>query len=246
MADPLSIAACAIAVAGAGFKLADTIHSFVDKVRTAERHLRPIAQHVDLTSSILDTIRDLLGHEKIQKLCHNRLLVSIKSSMKGCRDAFRELYHYLPGCSWGRRHSRGWWAVCDVSSWRGLEHPARQSVVCHPSGRAWVGVGSPHRRSCLPNSPMPHCILLRKYCEAYQRATAGARARTLRFLLVHSVCRSAQVLLGVEARRRERRSGLRQGSLQRRFIPGTAAVDRLQSAVRTQDVRDLRVVNGRG
>ena len=97
MADPLSIAAGAIAVAGAGFKLADTIHSFVDNVRKAERHLRPIAQHVDLTSSILDTIGDLLGREKIRKLCHDRLLISIKSSMKGCWDAFRELEDYLNG-----------------------------------------------------------------------------------------------------------------------------------------------------
>lgn len=54
-----------------------------------------------------------------------------------------------------------------------------------------------------------------------------------------------EMLLGVESRRRERRSGLGQGSLQRKFVPWTAAVDGMQNAVHAQEVRDLGVVDGR-
>lgn len=91
MADPLSIAASAIAVAGAGAKLAETLYSFIENVRKADRHLRPIAQHVELTAAILDNVGYLLRTKAIQRLCQAEILGSTHNALKGCRGAFREL-----------------------------------------------------------------------------------------------------------------------------------------------------------
>lgn len=60
MADPFSIAAGAIGVAGAGVKLAQTLYSYVESVRKAEWQLKPIADHVKLTSVVLGEMGALL------------------------------------------------------------------------------------------------------------------------------------------------------------------------------------------
>lgn len=97
MADPFSVAASAIAVAGAGANFAETLYQFIDNVRKADRHLRPIAQHVELTSSILENVGSLLRTEEVRSLCQASLLVSTQKALRGCRNAFRELEDYLKG-----------------------------------------------------------------------------------------------------------------------------------------------------
>lgn len=109
MADPLSIAASAIAVAAAGAKLAETLYTFISDVRKADKHLRPIAQHVQLTSSILDQVGLLLRTEEIRSLCQAKLLLSTRSALNGCRRAFHDLDNYVQGLT--RTKKDGSWGL---------------------------------------------------------------------------------------------------------------------------------------
>lgn len=95
MADPLSIAASALAVAGAGGKLAQTLYIFIESVRKSEKQLRPVADHVKLTSVVLDNVGTLLGDRNVRSLCKDSLLGTTNEALEGCRKAFDELRRYV-------------------------------------------------------------------------------------------------------------------------------------------------------
>jgi hypothetical protein len=95
MAEPLSVAASAIQVAGAGLKLAETLKSYADSVRKAEKQLKPVADHVKLTSDVLNNVGALLGMDEIRSLYTTDLLKSTNSALGGCRTAFEDLDRFV-------------------------------------------------------------------------------------------------------------------------------------------------------
>ena len=95
MADSFSIASEALAVATAGIKLADTLNSYIDSVRKAQKHLKPIADHVRLTSGVLANVGSLMKNEEIKRLCTAELLTSTNDTLRGCRRAFRDLEKFV-------------------------------------------------------------------------------------------------------------------------------------------------------
>lgn len=109
MADPLSIAASALAVAGAGGKLSQTLYIFIESVRKSERQLRPVADFIKLTSAVLDNIGSLLGEKDVRELCKDNLLGTTNQALQGCWQAFEELKNLWTVCSRqtrvGRRNS---------------------------------------------------------------------------------------------------------------------------------------------
>ena len=95
MADPFSIASGALACATAGIKLADTLKSYIDSVRKAQKQLKPIADHVRLTSGVLANVGALLKNDEVKQLCTADLLISTNDALKGCRRAFRDLEDFV-------------------------------------------------------------------------------------------------------------------------------------------------------
>lgn len=95
MADPFSIAAGALAVASAGIKLSNTLKSYIDSVRKAERHLKPIADHVKLTSNVLASVGTLLHDEDVRQHYTDDLLTSTNQALEGCRKAFEDLEKFI-------------------------------------------------------------------------------------------------------------------------------------------------------
>ena len=95
MADPFSIAASALAVAGAGIKLADTLKSYINSVRKAEKHLKPIVDNVQLTSDVLNHIGELLKDEDVTQHYKPSLLTSTDRHLHGCRRAFEDLNNFV-------------------------------------------------------------------------------------------------------------------------------------------------------
>lgn len=97
MADPLSIAASALAVAGAGGKLAQTLYTFIESFRKGERELRPVADHIRLTSAVLDSIGSLLSEQDVRDLCKDQLLGTLNNASNGCKQAFDDLQKFVDG-----------------------------------------------------------------------------------------------------------------------------------------------------
>jgi hypothetical protein len=95
MAEPLSVAASAIQVAGAGLKLAETLKTYIDSVRKAEKQLKPIADHVKLTSDVLTNVGSLLKNDEIRSLYTKELLASTNNALGGCRTAFEDLEKFI-------------------------------------------------------------------------------------------------------------------------------------------------------
>ena len=95
MAEPLSVAASAIQVAGAGLKLAETLKTYIDSVRKAEKQLKPIADHVKLTSDVLTSVGSLLKNDEIRSLYTKELLGSTSNALSGCRTAFEDLEQFI-------------------------------------------------------------------------------------------------------------------------------------------------------
>lgn len=97
MADPLNIAASALAVAGAGGKLAQTLYIFIESVRKSEKQLKPVADHIKLTSIVLDNIGSLMSEREVQSLCKDSLLDTTDDALQGCRKAFNDLRVFVDG-----------------------------------------------------------------------------------------------------------------------------------------------------
>lgn len=95
MAEALGIAASAIQVAGAGLKLADTLKAYTDSVRKAEKQLKPVADHVRLTSDVLTNVGFLLKNDEIRSLYTKDLLGSTDNALGGCRTAFENLDKFV-------------------------------------------------------------------------------------------------------------------------------------------------------
>lgn len=89
MAEPLSIAASAIQVAGAGLKLAVTLKSYIDSVRKAEKQLRPVADHIILTSDILTERSTLLSNEDMRYNLYTAFIGFNHGSLERMPKSFR-------------------------------------------------------------------------------------------------------------------------------------------------------------
>ena len=95
MAEPLGIASSAIQVAGAGLKLAETLKMYIDSVRKAEKQLKPVADHVKLTSDVLNNVGALLEVDEIRNMYTKDLLRSTNNALGGCQRAFEDLDKFV-------------------------------------------------------------------------------------------------------------------------------------------------------
>lgn len=95
MADPFSIALGVLQVADTGAKLASGIYSYVESVRKAEKQLRPIADYVNLTSTVLREVSSHLQDTTLTAFIKPALFSSTQDTLKGCETVFRDLEAYL-------------------------------------------------------------------------------------------------------------------------------------------------------
>ena len=97
MAEPFGIAASAIQVAGAGLSLAKTLHSYIDQVKSAQKHIKAIATEVKLTSSVLEHLGALLKENEAEKLCTEAVVTDAQDALGGCKDAINEIEEAFKG-----------------------------------------------------------------------------------------------------------------------------------------------------
>ena len=91
MADPLSIAASVLQVAGAGLKLATTLYTYSDTVFRADSDVKAIAQDISLTASVLNELGTLLNQDSRDRLVSPTALETAESTVQSCRVVFDEV-----------------------------------------------------------------------------------------------------------------------------------------------------------
>ena len=91
MADPLSITASILGVAGAGTKLATTLYTYAETAFHADKSLKNIAQDVSLTSAVINELAQVLKHEDGPRICSESAVQTAQSTIDGCRDVFEEI-----------------------------------------------------------------------------------------------------------------------------------------------------------
>lgn len=91
MAEPFSLAASALQVAGAGVSLAKTLHDYIAAVKGAQRHVKAVVVEVRLTASVLEHLGALLKENEAEKLCTADVISDADDALQGCRDAFGEI-----------------------------------------------------------------------------------------------------------------------------------------------------------
>lgn len=91
MAEPFGIAVSAIQVAGAGLPLAKTLHTYIEEVESAQKHIKTVAVDVKLTASVLEHLGALLKENEAEKLCTQNVVLDAKDALSGCKDAFNEI-----------------------------------------------------------------------------------------------------------------------------------------------------------
>ncbi|KAK1074872.1 hypothetical protein LTR12_002418 [Friedmanniomyces endolithicus] len=97
MADGLSIAASAIQVADAGFKLYGALSQYIKDYVDANKHARRLADEVRTTSWALQQLGALLKEDDDIKLCKPEAIGETEASLKGCQRAFDEVSDIIKG-----------------------------------------------------------------------------------------------------------------------------------------------------
>ncbi|KAK0275289.1 hypothetical protein LTR35_010890 [Friedmanniomyces endolithicus] len=97
MADGLSIAASAIQVADAGFKLYGALSQYIKDYVDANKHVRRLADEVRTTSWALQQLWALLKEDDDIKLCKPEAIGETEAALKGCQRAFDEVSDIIKG-----------------------------------------------------------------------------------------------------------------------------------------------------
>src|ERR1700753_642790 len=95
MAEPFSIASAALGVASAGFQLVQTLYLYINAFSKAEEQLRPVAEHVKLTSAVLQSVGRFLNEDEIRKIYTPDLLSSTHEALDGCDKAFKQVEKFI-------------------------------------------------------------------------------------------------------------------------------------------------------
>jgi hypothetical protein len=91
MADPLSITASILAVAGAGAKLSTTLYTYAETVFNADKSLKEIARDVSLTSSVLNELGEYLKKDKEENISSTTALKTADDTVSGINGVFEEI-----------------------------------------------------------------------------------------------------------------------------------------------------------
>ncbi|TKA48724.1 hypothetical protein B0A54_00860 [Friedmanniomyces endolithicus] len=97
MADGLSIAASAIQVADAGFKLYGALSQYIRDYVGANKHVRRLADEVRTTSWALQQLGALLKEDDDIKLCKPEAIGETEAALHGCQRAFDEVSDIIKG-----------------------------------------------------------------------------------------------------------------------------------------------------
>lgn len=106
MAEPLSIASGALQVAGAGYQLAKTLFSCAKSIKHADLEITVVAIEVKLTSTVLESLADLLFDADTRELVSEGLQTDARAVMDGCKGAFEALNRALESALGSRKSSR--------------------------------------------------------------------------------------------------------------------------------------------
>ena len=94
----IGAAASIIQVADAGLRLSKTIHAYADSVSSADQRLTRIAQHVMLTSCVVQDIGKLFQNEDTSKLVSATAVSTASETSKECERIFEELRGAVGKC----------------------------------------------------------------------------------------------------------------------------------------------------
>src|ERR1700761_7414353 len=97
MADPLTIATSAIALAGTGITIAKSLKAYIDSVRKAEKKLKPVIRDVEVMSGVLTQMGTALENEEIRKLCTGQFFGIAKGALESCTEDFETLKIFFTG-----------------------------------------------------------------------------------------------------------------------------------------------------
>ncbi|KAF2104685.1 hypothetical protein NA57DRAFT_70893 [Rhizodiscina lignyota] len=90
MADPLSLTASIVGVAGAGTKIALELITLAETVATAPRRIKRIADDVSLTCAVLDQLKDLMQEKVDDK--GNKFTIFKKQGLKDAETAVNQCH----------------------------------------------------------------------------------------------------------------------------------------------------------
>ncbi|KAL8938553.1 MAG: hypothetical protein Q9211_003158 [Gyalolechia sp. 1 TL-2023] len=93
MADPLSIAASVLTVAGVGIKLTTTLYTLVDAMRNANVEIELITSEIAVFSSTLDQVHDYMITSRA--LYSTNLMINLKKLLETCTRVYSEIEKIL-------------------------------------------------------------------------------------------------------------------------------------------------------
>ncbi|KAK3672056.1 hypothetical protein LTR78_008026 [Recurvomyces mirabilis] len=115
MADALGVAASAIQVADAGFKLYGALSHYIRDYINADQHAKRLADEVHTTSWALQQLGTFLNEDDEVKLCKPAVVRETEAALKGCQGAFDEvskiLDDFVPDGSIGSIKKRWKWPL---------------------------------------------------------------------------------------------------------------------------------------
>ena len=97
MADPISVCASIVGIAGFGFNVSKGLYFYAESISRAGSDITDTARDIRLTSSVLEELGAVMQREARGKVCSDRAINTADKAVSDCNKVFKEVNDTLDG-----------------------------------------------------------------------------------------------------------------------------------------------------
>ena len=84
-----------IQVADAGLRISQTVYTYVDSVKSSDKRLKDVADHLKVTSEVVRHVAELFQDDGFGKNVGGKEIATANECVSKCNEAFSEVEDYV-------------------------------------------------------------------------------------------------------------------------------------------------------
>ncbi|KAF2108397.1 hypothetical protein BDV96DRAFT_605762 [Lophiotrema nucula] len=93
--EVVGVVASIIQVADAGLRISQTVYAYVDSVKSSDKRLKDVADHLKVTCDVVRHVADLFDHDEFGKNVGGKEISTANDCVSKCNEAFAEVEDYV-------------------------------------------------------------------------------------------------------------------------------------------------------
>lgn len=91
----MDLASAVVGIASFGVQVSSALYKFSDSARNAETDIVGLAQNIELTSNVLQSVGQILQRDEIAQIPNVATKTAIEKTLQGCDTLFQEIMHQV-------------------------------------------------------------------------------------------------------------------------------------------------------